>query len=232
MHFLRNIHPAATFLAFAAFFIGCDSARDDYQRPATAPPAAARSEPWSAQVVEVRQGRRHSIVSDVTTLDETGRRELGELVALRELQLPQAKVGDEFVGVLKSLPKLEVLVLGESTIGGRGWDAIVELRGLKRLNLASCEVDDAALSKLLKLAELESLRLGSRRITDAGLTHVARLPKLRHLIIRYAPITDAGVVALAKLPWLESLYLEGTQVSEVGERELLKRRPDLHLHFP
>ncbi len=133
---------------------------------------------------------------------------------------------------IASLANLEVLALGETTIGNAGWRRLMSLTKLKRLNVAKCEIDDEALRGISSLADLELLRVGSSRLTNVGLAEIAKLPKLRHLIIRFAPITDAGLKPLADLKGLESLYLEGTNVTEAGERELLRARPDLHIHFP
>jgi hypothetical protein len=211
---------------------GCDSSRDDYHRSPTSQTAATTAASWESQLADVRDGRSTAIAGDFDALTAEQTRDLVLLDRLTELQLPRYPAIDEFAVGIAKLKALQVLVLGETAIGGKGWAAITGLTQLKRLNLASCNIHDADLAKLPHLAELESLRLGSPNITDVGLPHIAELPKLRHLILRQMPISDTGVIALAKLPRLESLYLEGTQVTEAGERELLRLRPDLHLHFP
>ena len=212
--------------------IGCDSSRDDYRRSSTSQTAATTAASWESQVSDVREGRSTAITGDFDALTADQIRELVLLDRLMELQLPRHPANDEFAVGIAKLKALQVLVLGETAIGGKGWAAITSLTQLKRLNLASCNIGDTELARLPALSDLESLRLGSPNITDAGLAHIAELPKLRHLILRQMPITDTGVTRLAKLRRLESLYLEGTQVTEAGERELLRLRPDLHLHFP
>lgn len=219
-------------VAAGAVLVGCDDRQADYRAPPSSHGTAVSHVDWASQVDAVRNGRSRGIAADLDRLGSSELQNLGQLSRLQSLELPRARCGDEIAAVLEALPELEVLVLGETTIASVGWDAIVGVAKLKRLNLAECAITDADLGKLSHLTELESLRLGSRRLTDGGLSEIAKLTKLRHLILRYAAVTDDGVVALAKLPKLESLYLEGTAVTERGERELLRLRPDLHIHFP
>lgn len=227
-------------LALGLFFwstlalLGCDApdGRESRRLGGTSPTAAAPTSSFDQQAAAVRAGQVTTIRAEESTLQAAQLQTLGTLIALTQLELPHAAVDDAFARQIASLPQLEVLVLGETTIGDDGWHRLTSLKKLKRLNVAKCEIDDAALRGISSLAELELLRVGSSRVTDVGLAEIAKLPNLRHLIIRFAPITDAGLKPLAGMTRLESLYLERTQVTEAGERELLRARPELHIHFP
>ena len=222
----------ATATVLALF--GCDgpAAQENGSHGDNAAAAASSALSFDQQVAEVQAGRSTAIRADESTLSDAQLQTLGTLTALAQLELPHAAIHDDAAKQIASLPNLEVLLLGDTTIGNDGWRRLTSLQKLKRLNVAKCEIDDDALRGISSLADLELLRVGGNRFTDAGLAEIAQLPKLRHLIIRFAPITDAGLKPLADLKGLESLYLEGTQVTESGERELLRARPDLHIHFP
>lgn len=229
--------PRATFgfaMATVLTLLGCDAPAAPENRatggasPAGASPVAS----FDQQAAEVLAGRSTTIRAEESTLSDGRLQTLGTLTALTQLELPHAVVDDHAVRQFASLENLEVLVLGDTTISDDGWRRLTSLKKLKRLNVANCEIDDAALRDVSSWGELELLRIGSKHVTDAGLAEIAALPKLRHLIIRFAPISDAGLKPLADMKRLESLYLEGTRVTEAGERELLRARPDLHIHFP
>ena len=226
--------PLRVLIAVALALGGCDApdGRENRSTEGPTPAATLQTATFDQQVAEVQNGQGTAIHADESTLSNAQLQTLGTLTTLTRLELPRAAIDDAAAKHIASLANLEVLALGETTIGNAGWRRLMSLTKLKRLNVAKCEIDDEALRGISSLADLELLRVGSSRLTNIGLAEIAKLPKLRHLIIRFAPITDAGLKPLADLKGLESLYLEGTNVTEAGERELLRARPDLHIHFP
>ena len=141
-------------------------------------------------------------VGHVHTLETLGasaeRNDQGEVVFLL---LPlSSTITDENLAHLQELPKLQVLVLGNSRITDAG---LVHLKGL--LNL-------------------RELLLGDTQITDAGLVHLAGLTKLKILELNNTQITGAGLAALGELTQLEVLDVSYTQVGNSGLQHLVALR--------
>lgn len=193
---------------------------------------AALERTFAEQLADVRTGRGQRIVVVLDPVTDDDLATMGDVPHLVHLELPRAAVSDRGLEALRSAPRLEVLVLGDTTATNDGLAIIAELSELRRVNLPQTDADDAGLARLTTLPRLESLRIGGSRLTDAGLASLAAAKSLRFLILRNAPITDAGLKHLAPLAQLESLYLDGTQVTAEGERYLAETRPDLHVHFP
>lgn len=143
-----------------------------------------------------------------------------------------SKIHDSDLAILDNFPNLELLNLGETTIGDAGLEHLVGLRKLKVLHLDSTRVTDAGLARLEGLAGLEILSLGDNgeAITDIGLARLKALKGLKVLEIGGPKITDAGLGDLRALPNLKKLFLiEAPNVTEEGIAALRSTLPKVEI---
>ncbi len=212
-------------------FAGCGQARstDSVEAPRQSDPEPAdqiaRAQ-WNAEVEQVRRERLDSIESDLPLRDDEVAM-LADLLALKKVVLPNARVSDNAAIALSGLISLEELVLGETTISDRGLARLGSLP-LRVLNLKSCLVTDRGLDELGMRTKLELLRFGRSEITDEGLAAIGRFSSLRYLILQNARITGRGLPRLGGLRDLESLYLHGNPLTGEGVDELRRTHPKLH----
>ncbi len=186
---------------------------------------------WANHVKLVQAGNTDEIVFDGPVTD-SDLASLSALSQLRVLQLSQANISQRGLEQLRTLNRLESLVLGKTTLDDGSWEILTKLARLKRLNLDRCRWTNEGLKGLADLPDLENLRFSSESVTDSGMAYLARLKQLRFLILRDVPISDAGLESLAELPRLESLYLSGTNVTEAAVSRLQQRHPQWHIHGP
>jgi len=142
-------------------------------------------------------------------------------LALRELRINKARIGDEGAAAIATGPhasSLEVLSLLDCGLGPAGAQALAGspgLTSLRTLNLIGDPIGDAGLVALASsphLHALQRLDLYNTQIGDAGIIAVAEsvhLPSLRHLQLAGNRPTDAIAPALmaspvfARLDWLD-----------------------------
>jgi Leucine-rich repeat (LRR) protein len=99
---------------------------------------------------------------------------------------------------LKSLPKLQVLLLEGTPVTDVGLASIRGLTHLQELDLAETNVSDAGLENLKGLVQLQSLGLSETQVSDNGLANLKGLTKLQVLRVSGPNVTDAGVNKLQK----------------------------------
>jgi len=190
------------------------------------------------------QGEQHV---DATTL--------GELSALKILDLSRTNLNDEGLDALKELVGLQWLVLGDTAITDSGLISLRNLNHLTFLGLERTRITDLGLFYLMHLVELESLDLKNTQVTgegfgylralddlcalhlhgtqvnDDGLYHLRFLTHLQWLFLGETRITDAGLVHLRELAELRHLWLIGTQVTESGFAALREAMPRCEIYW-
>jgi beta-lactamase regulating signal transducer with metallopeptidase domain/Leucine-rich repeat (LRR) protein len=176
-----------------------------------------------------------------------------KLKRLKELQLFNAKLGNESLVAIGQLESLEVLRLmgnqtaeatGLKAIGDlpqmrelslwiQGWDGkglehLAKLPKLEQLALSHSKLlDDAALAPLVALTGLKSLELNGASIEGHGLAPFTTLKRLESLALSDNPIDDAGAAAVARLTSIQQLDLSNTQLTDEGLRTLAADLPGL-----
>jgi hypothetical protein len=142
------------------------------------------------------------------------------------------KIRDDDLAMLLDFPKLELLNLGETSIGDAGLAYVASLHRIKTLHLDTTKVTDAGLAHLGRLDRLETLSLGDNgdAITDAGLARLGPLGSLQVLEIGGPKITDAGLDQLRALKNLKKLHLiEAPSVTDEGLARLRAALPKLEI---
>ncbi|HWC90996.1 MAG TPA: hypothetical protein VG433_15110, partial [Pirellulales bacterium] len=92
------------------------------------------------------------------------------------VDLDATRVTDSTLQPIENLPKLKIVLLGNS------------------------KISDAGLKYLKKLSDLEKLWLPSTKVTDAGLTYLKGLSKLSAISLYKTKVTDTGMAKLSELP--------------------------------
>lgn len=141
---------------------------------------------------------------------------LKDLPRLWALQLGETQVTDGGLGALRQIAKLEYLGIGGSGIGDRGLTYIGSLKTLKHLVAPATKITDAGMVQLSSLTRLEALNISDTAITDAGLAHIGPLAGIMGLNLSGTKITDGGLVHLKLMSRLTKLNLSNTAVTEAG----------------
>ena len=141
---------------------------------------------------------------------------LRQLPDLAELSLGNSGLTDADVRALAGLPKLHGLGLAGAPIGDSALAVMKSFPALRVLNLAGTKVTDAGLAQLSGLTELQSLGLKNTAITDAGLAHLMGMTSLESVNLSNDDVTDAGLAQLSRMPSLAGLNVTGTKVTDAG----------------
>ena len=139
------------------------------------------------------------------TLDASTFAKLGNLQSVLIGYRDQAQ-GEEtrsMLPMLKSLPKLKMLVFHAAGLSDADMDQVGGLNTVTNLSLSY-----------------------NPELTDAGLTKLTGMKKLDHLSLEKTPVTDAGLRALEKLRNLKILNLRGTGVTDAGAKQIQNRMPN------
>ena len=159
---------------------------------------------------------------------------LGEMARLRRLWVIRlAPLAPDELAPLRSLRRLEALLLKESPRDESCLEHVRGLPALEFLALQQTEVTDAGLRRLAPLTHLRQLLVDGSAVTDAGLEAIAAWPMLSNLALHdYSSWsratardprrssrkiqTDAGLVAVARATRLEQLFLSGQRFTDAG----------------
>jgi internalin A len=145
---------------------------------------------------------------------------IGRLKELHEIGLERTNVSDTGLAQLRSLEKLEFLMLTETSIGDAGVKHICSLPNLWHLNLGGTRITDASIPDLAKMPKLTQLMLTAVDITDIGLGQIESFKNLKQLYLNGSKVTDEGLVHLKKLPKLEAIGLYDTAITDSGVKYL------------
>jgi len=139
---------------------------------------------------------------------------------------------DESMALVKGLPNLERLFLGDTQITDNGLRHLAGMSALKTVVLfgerPNPNITNAGLEHLKGLTNLEILNLYGTRVTDEGLRHLQNMQRLRALILS-PQITDAGLEHLEGLAGLRTLEITGTQITDAGVERLEQALPNCEI---
>lgn len=146
---------------------------------------------------------------------------LGAAENLRELSLPDARIGDAGARALAGLTELEELTLCDPTITAEGVRAIAALPNLRNLVLTGVQIDDAGLEALSARPTLRRLALTGDALSS--LASLARLPELRMLEITGGRFQDLAA-PLWRQPNLRFVSFDDARLAD-APAELTAGRP-------
>lgn len=147
---------------------------------------------------------------------------LVHLKSLRKLEylVLNGRTTDEGLAHLAHLKELKSLFLGQTQVTGVGLAHMAGIPHLQEIDLTGSQVNDAGLEVVTANTELLTLKLGDTQVTDEGASHLSRLRKLNLLTLHRTGISDAGLRPILMLEDLRSLTLDGTKVSDLGIGQL------------
>lgn len=131
-----------------------------------------------------------------TAAEDEGMIYVGQLTALRFLDLNANAITDAGLEKLAGLTKLECLLLGYNRVTDGGLRFLRDMTHLRELSLNSTAVTDAGLNDLLALSELEHLSLYHTTVSDEGIALLNRLPKLNFLNLYYSRVSGQGLAQI------------------------------------
>lgn len=205
---------------------------------------------WNTDAIfEGLKSLRHIKHLDASTIKLIGEglESLRSFEALESLKLPKGV--DDF-SFLRSLPRLERLLIQRARLTSDLSDHLATLRSLKRLSLSEFEVVDEDYAWLGNLKDLEELTwwaygqeqtgdmgdgilkaissherpsildLRGVKATQDGFRHLLGLTTLRELTISIPGITDASMSSLAQASSLKRLILSADTISANGMKYL------------
>ena len=152
---------------------------------------------------------------DCAGLESNGFRSLASIPSLRGLGISLARVDDDALALLPTVPRLHQLVPIDVT--DAGFRHVGGCHGLENLWCMYCrETGDAATAQLRGLA-LKTYYAGSTRITDRSLEILGTMDSPQKLEFwQCGGLTDAGLPHLARLPNLKSVGLESPKITRDG----------------
>jgi hypothetical protein len=104
-----------------------------------------------------------------------------------------------------------------------------DIPNLAELNLGNTNINDAILEHLRPLTNLTRLGLQNTKITDAGLANLQDMAKLQSLNVYGTSVTDAGLEKLTRLTSLKRLYVWQTKVTADGAKKLASTVAGVHV---
>ncbi|RCS44688.1 hypothetical protein DTL42_17350 [Bremerella cremea] len=154
-----------------------------------------------------------------------------ESAATDSIHVVNSAVPLEQLQAMQPTAKLRELRLDQTPVTDAEADVIAQMDSLEIVNLPASQLTDAGLAKIAALPNLELLRIGSPKLTDAGIEKVGQSKTILYLHLIDTPITDQALPAIAQMEQLQSFYADGTQLTDDGMSNLVKARPQLHIHF-
>lgn len=145
---------------------------------------------------------------------------LSHMAALEEFYCARCRLDDGVAAHLAAIPRLEVLVIPDNSIGPEGAKALSQASNLRYLDLRSNNIGDEGLAHLVGLTRLTSLDLGSNGIGEEGAIRLAVLKNLEVLKLERGSVGDAGVRSLVTLKKLKVLSLTSNDIGPAGARRL------------
>jgi beta-lactamase regulating signal transducer with metallopeptidase domain/Leucine-rich repeat (LRR) protein len=156
-----------------------------------------------ARVSSLR-GLRTLSLGDAGSVTDQGIARLGELTALRELDLSGTGVTDEGLAKLAGLEELRVLRLNSTRITDAGVREIRKFTHLRRLGLCKTPITDAAVDDLSEMNELIDVVLYDTQLSEVALDRLrAALPNASIISVRgRSQFVDSNASAGATSPHL------------------------------
>ncbi|HEY2574539.1 MAG TPA: protein kinase [Verrucomicrobiaceae bacterium] len=140
-----------------------------------------------------------------------------------------ASATDSTVRSLKSMDKLDTLLLYHAPISDYAMDGVAGMKGLKELNLSRCpNLTDIGLTKLVTLKSLVKLDVGHTRLTDAGFQTLSmKLSEVNDLNCTSDALSDAGLSSLTNFRKLSRLVVPVRLCTEAGAAQIRRASANL-----
>lgn len=147
---------------------------------------------------------------------------LPSLQRLEALVISEKKLGDEYVDVLLSLPRLRELDLPGKALTPAGLGRLAAHPALESLRVSP--VDDDALLALAGAKSLRRILTYRPTVTDEGLRRLAGMrTRVCELHLSTASkVTDEGAAALATMGQLTHVHISSAKITNKGVEELAK----------
>jgi Leucine-rich repeat (LRR) protein len=145
------------------------------------------------------------------------------------IDFSNAKISDEALQNLDSLPRLKVLILSGTKVTDAGLAHLEGLGLLTGLMLDGTRVTNAGLEHVRGLRSLEELLLDGTKVTDTGLQRLDGLTSLQRLGLAGTRVTDAGLKHLKGLTGLRGISLLRTKVTDAGVKDLRQALPGANI---
>ena len=170
---------------------------------------------------------------DLKGADDLALKNLGGRTDVTAIDLRRAKLTEDGMKVLKTLPGLWYLNMHFVDIGDQELAHLKAVSKLSELHLGPArKITDAGLKHLGAILTLETLHVDGASVSDAGLAHLKTLTNLQDLHLSDNAISDAGLEHLEVLKKLKSLHIFNTNVTAAGIAKLKKALPDCDIWGP
>ena len=134
-----------------------------------------------------------------------------------ELELEGREVTDAKLKAIRSLDRVEILSLLDTSITDEGFAELTRAKSLAHISITSNLLSNFALDVLSRLPSLRSLLIGRcPHIDDEGLRHLSKCSELNELYLEATAISDKGLSYIGELPNVWSLILDDTRVTDDG----------------
>ncbi|HUP78483.1 MAG TPA: hypothetical protein VM260_07935, partial [Pirellula sp.] len=152
-------------------------------------------------------------------------KELGRLKNLVQLELEHVDLDDDWLSCLSEMNKLEYLSLFVTNVNGSGFQALSNLKDLKRIRIFN-QLRELKLEPVAALPGLVELQLGGH-FQPHMLVPLRKSQSLKHLHLEDNGIVDDTTAAwIGECPGIVKLYLEG-KITDVAVDSLAKL-PSIH----
>jgi len=167
-------------------------------------------------------------------LNNQGMEYIGKLINLKKLWIggfESIDIDDNGIKQIESLVKLQDLNISNAKIGDETFKIIgTSFHQLQRLYAQNSKITDNGLNHLVSLKKLQILQLGGIRnnlfFTDEGIKNLKPLSNsLTELDVGGNPLTDISVEILSQFKKLTSLTILNTKITSKGTLELVKQLP-------
>ncbi len=125
----------------------------------------------------------------------------------------KSRVTNKLFDVLKTLPKLRVLVVDDCAITDDGLQVLATIDTLTWVEFDGCRLTDRGVAQLAKLPRLEVLKVEDCSVVGACFRELSRIKSLRELSVMDTSVDDRVGKCFDGFPQLEKLGLRGTEVT-------------------
>ena len=137
-------------------------------------------------------------------------------LALRELFVPQTRVGKEIAtlaGYAPGLVRFDATTLASEykpTDADLGW--LASAPNLVEAGMSGSQVHDKLVMAIAALPELREIRVANTPITIAAIRAIAKRTELHEVDVADTPVDDAAAATLVALPDIRMLRVDGTPI--------------------
>ena len=191
----------------------CDRRFPAPQPTINIPEPVVSAGPTPEQIVEQFRSLRSDQITDGILARLAGSPQAA--AAITEIDMSGAKVSENGLGALSTLPNLESLNISNSRVGSDSLVAIGKSQSLKTINLANSDANDRVVSELSQIPHLQSLDLSGSQVTGGSATSFGSMPELIELSLSGTSVDDQVTAALATLP-IRNLDLSQSRITNAS----------------